>query len=74
MTPADPHCRARSAATATRSANLRTAWILGSVALTFFVGVIAAKFMGGYEVGMSIVGVAVLLFLALAIGRNLLGR
>ena len=34
-------------------------------------GVIVAKFMGGWTVGMSVVGLAVLVFLAFAIGRNL---
>jgi hypothetical protein len=37
----------------------------------FFGGVIAAKFMGGWTTGMAIVGGAVLIFLAFAIGRNL---
>jgi hypothetical protein len=54
-----------------RTSNVRTALVLASIAATFFVGVIAAKFMGGYEVGMSVVGFAVFVFLALAIGRNL---
>jgi len=54
-----------------RASNLRTALVLLSIAATFFVGVIAAKFLGGYEVGMSVVGFAVFVFLAFAIGRNL---
>lgn len=54
-----------------RRSNLRTALVLASIAATFFVGVIASKFMGGYEVGMSVVGFAVFLFLCFAIGRNL---
>jgi hypothetical protein len=54
-----------------RTSNVRTALVFLSIALTFFFGVIAAKFMGGYEIGMSVVGVAVLVFLAFAIGRNL---
>jgi hypothetical protein len=53
-----------------RASNLRTALVLLSIAATFFVGVIAAKFMGGYEVGMSVVGFAVFVFLVFAIGRN----
>ena len=53
-----------------RASNVRTALVLLSIAATFFVGVIAAKYMGGYEVGMSIVGFAVFLFLVFAIGRN----
>lgn len=54
-----------------RAANVRTALVLASIAATFFVGVIASKFMGGYEVGMSVVGFAVFVFLCFAIGRNL---
>ena len=53
-----------------RASNVRTALVLLSIAATFFVGVIVAKFMGGYQVGMSVVGFAVLLFLVFAIGRN----
>ncbi len=59
---------------AVRRSNLRTALVLLSIALTFFVGVIAAKFIGGYQVGMSVVGFAVLVFLVFAIGRNLTGK
>jgi hypothetical protein len=54
-----------------RSSNVRTALVLLSIAATFFVGVIAAKFIGGYEFGMSVVGFAVFMFLVFAIGRNL---
>ncbi len=57
-----------------RATNVRTALVLLAIALTFFFGVIASKYLGGYETGMSIVGFAVFLFLALAIGRNLRGR
>ena len=55
----------------TRAENVRTALVLASIALVFFGGVIAAKFMGGWTTGMGIVGGAVLIFLAFAIGRNL---
>ena len=54
-----------------RTANVRTALVLLSIALTFFFGVILAKSLGGWHVGMSVVGFAVFLFLVLAIGRNL---
>ena len=54
-----------------RASNVRTALVLLSIAATFFVGVIAAKFIGGYEFGMSVVGFAVFMFLVFAIGRNL---
>ena len=56
---------------AQRAANVRTALVLASIALTFFVGVIVSKYLGGYEVGMSVVGFAVFVFLVFAIGRNL---
>ncbi len=54
-----------------RTANVRTALVLLSIALTFFFGVILAKSLGGWQVGMSVVGFGVFLFLVLAIGRNL---
>jgi hypothetical protein len=63
---ASPHGTSRL-----RTANVRTALVLLSIAATFFVGVIAAKFIGGYEFGMSVVGFAVFMFLVFAIGRNL---
>jgi hypothetical protein len=55
----------------TRAANVRTALVLASIALTFFFGVIVSKYLGGYETGMSVVGFAVFVFLVFAIGRNL---
>lgn len=54
-----------------RRANLRTALAVATIAILFFVGVIAAQFVGDSAVGMSVVAAAVLVFLALAIGRNL---
>jgi len=54
-----------------RAANVRTALVLFSIALTFFFGVMVSKYLGGYEVGMSVVGFAVFVFLVFAIGRNL---
>jgi len=54
-----------------RSANLRTAIVLGSIALVFFVGFIATQWMGGPIVGAGVMGAIVLAFLVLAIGRNL---
>ena len=68
--PLGNRARSRDPAQLRRS-NVRTALALASIAATFFVGVIATKFMGGYEVGMSVVGFGVFLFLCLAIGRNL---
>ena len=54
-----------------RHANLRTALAVGLIAVLFFVGVIASQFVGNSAVGMSVVAAAVLVFLAVAIGRNL---
>ena len=54
-----------------RNANLRTALAVALIAVLFFVGVIASQFVGNSAVGMSVVAAAVLVFLAVAIGRNL---
>ncbi|MEO8751688.1 MAG: cytochrome oxidase small assembly protein [Casimicrobiaceae bacterium] len=54
-----------------RSANVRTALVLASIAAVFFIGIVVAKFIGDTTTGMSVLGAAVLLFLVLAIGRNL---
>lgn len=54
-----------------RRANLRTAFVLASIALVFFAGILFAKFIGDGSTGMTVLGAAVLLFLVLAIARNL---
>jgi hypothetical protein len=54
-----------------RAANKRTALVLASIAVIFFAGIVFAKWMGDGDSGMTVLGVAVLLFLALAIGRSL---
>ncbi len=54
-----------------RTSNRRTAIVLLSIAIAFFVGIIATKWMGGPAVGIGVMGAAVLLFLVVAIGRNL---
>jgi hypothetical protein len=54
-----------------RRANVRTALVLASIAVVFFLGIVFAKFMGDGSTGMTVLGAGVLLFLALAIGRNL---
>jgi len=66
-----PPAPSRSDDARIRATNVRTALVLASIALVFFGGVIAAKFMGGWTIGMGVVGAAVLIFLAFAIGRNL---
>jgi hypothetical protein len=59
------------AARRAKSANLRTALVFASIAIVFFCGIIATKWMGGPVVGIGVMGVAVLVFLVFAIGRNL---
>jgi hypothetical protein len=59
------------AAARLRVSNRRTALTLTSIAAVFFVGIIASKFMGGTTTGIGVVGAAVLLYLVVAIGRNL---
>ena len=54
-----------------RASNRRTASILASIAAVFFAGIIAMRWMGGGTVGIGIMSMAVLLFLVVAIGRNL---
>jgi len=54
-----------------KAANLRTALVFASIAVTFFVGIIVAHAFGGPIVGVGVVGAAVLVFLVFAIGRNL---
>jgi hypothetical protein len=68
--------RADSSVTQTRAAqlrraNVRTAIVLAAIALVFFVGILFAKYMGDARTAMTVLGAAVLLFLVLAIGRNL---
>jgi hypothetical protein len=62
------------AAARLRAANRRTALVLLTIALVFFAGIIATKFMGGPATGIGVVGAAVLLYLVVAIGRNLRDR
>ncbi len=54
-----------------RRANVRTALVLASIAAVFFLGIVFAKYMGDGSTGMTVLGAGVLLFLVLAIGRNL---
>ena len=54
-----------------KSANLRTALIFAAVAVAFFVGAIAMKFMGSPTAGLGVMGASVLLFLVIAIGITL---
>ena len=54
-----------------KRANRTTALILGSIAVVFFVGVIVAQMVGTPSASIAVLGTAVLLYLAVAIGRHL---
>ena len=54
-----------------RASNRRIAWTLCSIAIVFFGGIIATRALGGGAIGIGVMGIAVLLFLVIAIGRNL---
>jgi len=56
-----------------RTANRRTAALLFTIVAVFFVGFVASRFIGDTATGMTVIGLAVLLFLIVAIGRNLRG-
>jgi hypothetical protein len=66
-----PKAGQRTVDTRLRSANVRTALVLASIAAVFFVGIVVAKLIGDTSTGMAVLGAAVLLFLVVAIGRNL---
>lgn len=57
-----------------RKSNLRVAWALASVAAVFFAGVILAHSVGAGGRGLDVLGIVVVVFLVIAIGRNLWGR
>jgi len=57
-----------------RRANRRTALVLAVVAIVFFAGVIASRLVDSPLAGIAALGVAVLAFLGIAIGRNLRDR
>ena len=54
-----------------KAANLKTALILLTIAVVFFVGIIASKLTGDPTTSLGVLGAAVLLYLVVAIGRNL---
>jgi len=54
-----------------RASNRKVAWTLSSIAIVFFAGIIATRWLGGGTIGIGVMGTAVLLFLVIAIGRNL---
>lgn len=54
-----------------RAANRRTGALLVAIALLFFFGIIASRFIDSPLVSTAVVGGAVLLYLIVAIGRHL---
>ena len=50
---------------------LRTAVVLASIAVAFFIGILATRFIGDGQNGITVLGAAVMFFLVIAIGRNL---
>ena len=49
----------------------RTAWILASIAVVFFLGVFATRFIGDASLAMTVIGGSVFAFLLFGIGRHL---
>ena len=54
-----------------KAANRRTALLLLAIAVLFFVGIIASRFIDSPLVSTGVIGGAVLLYLIVAIGRHL---
>jgi hypothetical protein len=54
-----------------RGANRRTGLVLLAIALLFFFGIIASRFIESETVSIAVVGGAILLYLVVAIGRHL---
>ena len=57
--------------TRTARSNRRIAWTLLALSIIFFAGIIFSRLTGDSRVGLMVLGVAVTLFLIIAIGRNL---
>jgi uncharacterized membrane protein YoaK (UPF0700 family) len=57
-----------------RAANRRTGALLSTIAFVFFVGVIVSHYLGGVTAGLAVLGVAIVLYLAVAIGRSVGNR
>ena len=58
-------------ATRLRAANRRTGFGLLAIVLVFFFGFFASRLVSSPDVSIAVVGVAVLLYLGVAIGRHL---
>ena len=72
--PATPAAAAEEAAARLRAANRRTATLLFAIGAVFFFGFIASHVLADGATGITVIGLAVLLFLVVAIGRNLRSR
>ena len=57
-----------------RAINRRTGALLVAIALVFFVGIIVTQYLGGVAAGFTVLGIAVLLYVAVALGRNARAR
>lgn len=57
-----------------RRANRRLGIVLASIAAAFFAGAIAARYLGGIEVGMSFVGLCALVLFVFAMSRHFRDR
>ncbi len=53
-----------------RAVNLRTAAVLVAIALVFFAGIIVSHYLGGAAAGISVLAITIVLYLVVAIGRN----
>ncbi len=56
-----------------KAANRKTGLVLLAIALVFFFGIIASRFIDSPIVSIGVVGTAILLYLIVAIGRHLRG-
>lgn len=54
-----------------KAANRKTGLVLLAIALVFFFGIIASRFIDSPIVSIGVVGAAILLYLIVAIGRHL---
>ena len=54
-----------------RAANRRTGLGLAAISVVFFVGFFASRMLSNPDVSIAVIGAAVLLYLAVAIGRHL---
>jgi len=60
----------RNRGSSRRAANLRTATVLLSVAAVLFCGIILAQYSGAPAVAVGVLGLAIVGFLGISIGRN----